>query len=198
MSKRLLKNTRFKSEINSFFKANKEEILDIILFGSSIKGKETPADIDLLILYKDKKNIDLSYELKKKLRAKSFETEITDKSYKELFNGSFKAIEAILAEGYSLVYSQFVCEGLGYMNLFLFRYSLKNLNKSERMRFYYGLYGRSGQKGVLKELEAIKFSGAILLCKAESVENMKEFLTGWGIEFLSFPILIPKRMKAIF
>ena len=198
MLKELLKNTKFNYETKDFFNRNKEKILDIILFGSIVRGKEKPRDIDLLILYKNKKDIDLSYELKKKLEKSGCTIEIIDKSYMELFEESFKAREAVLSEGYSLIYGKFLSEGLGYMKLTLFRYKLKGLNKSERMRFYYSLYGRGkGQEGMLKELSAVKFSETILLCPIENTERMKEYLENWKIKFIEFPIMIPSRLKHV-
>lgn len=198
MSERLLKDTKFKSEIKDFFDKNTTDILDIILFGSSIKGKEKPKDIDLLILYKDKKNIDLSYELKKRIENKGYNMEIIDKTYKELFEEPFKAREAILSEGYSIVYERFLSEGLGYMAFHLFKYELKGFNESNRMRFYYSLYGRDkDQGGILKELKLIKFSDSILFCPTENTEKLKEYFENWKIKFLEFPMMIPSRLKAI-
>jgi predicted nucleotidyltransferase len=198
MPEQLLKNTKFKSEIKNFFKKKQEIILDIILFGSSVKGKEKPTDIDLLILYKDKKDIDASYELKKTIKKIGYEIEITDKTYKELLQETFIARESILSEGYSLIYEKFLSQGLGYMNLFLFRYELKEFSKSDRMRFYYSLYGRGkNQKGVIDELSLIKFSETILFCPAENAEKTKEYLDNWKIKFTEFPILIPIRLKSI-
>lgn len=54
-------STKLKSEIKRFFIKNKDILLDIIIFGSFIKGKEKPNDIDLLILYKNKKNLEKSH-----------------------------------------------------------------------------------------------------------------------------------------
>lgn len=198
MSNALLKNTRFRSEVNSFFRKNSDVLLDIMLFGSTMRGKDNPNDLDLLILHKGDADLDLSYELKKKLKQFGFDAEITDKAYRELFNGAFKAREAILSEGYSLVYDSFVSNGLGYMNLILFRYDIKELSKSDRMRFYYSLYGRTAdQKGILKETEAIKFSERVILCPVKNAERIKEYLEKWKIKFLEFPILIPDRLKSI-
>jgi predicted nucleotidyltransferase len=198
MSKELLKDIKFKSEVKDFFKKNKEIILDIILFGSLVRGKEKPRDIDILILYKSKKDIDISYELKKRFKTKGYDVEITDKTYKELFEESFKARESILSEGYSLVYDRFLSKGLGYMNLILFKYELKGFSKSDRMRFYYSLYGRSKeQKGILKELNTIKFSETILLCPVQNAEKMKEYLENWKIKFIEFTVMIPSRLKSV-
>ena len=196
MLRELLKNTKFKYKISDFFNKNKEDILDIILFGSSARGKEKPGDIDILILYKTKKNIDSSYRLRKEIEKNRYNIEVTDKTYKELFDESFKAREAILSEGYSLVFNRFLSEGLGYLTLALFKYELKGFNKSTRMRFYYSLYGRGeGQKGMLNELNLIKFSDTILLCPIEKTERMKEYLESWKINFINFPVMIPSRLS---
>jgi predicted nucleotidyltransferase len=198
MSKELLKNIKFKSVTNSFFKSNLSKILDIILFGSSVRNKESPNDIDLLIIYKDKKNLDLSYELKKALRKNGFEVEISNITYEELISGTFSPTEGIISDGYSLIFNKFISEGLGYINFHLFRYELKELNKSTRMRFYYSLYGRTKtQKGIISELNAYKFSETILLCPSINSEKMKSFLDSWKIKYLEFPILIPLRIKSI-
>ena len=196
MSKQLYKNTRFQYEIKKFY--NKEEtILDIIVFGSSVKGKEKPNDIDLLVLFKDKKDLDTSYKLKKLLEKNfSINIEIVSKSYSGLFSPSFKAREAIIAEGYSIIQSKKLSEGFGYNSLMLFRYSLKGFNKSQRMRFYYSLYGRTkDQKGILKELKAKKFLESVILCPIENTEKIKEFFDIWKISVEYFPILIPIDVK---
>ncbi len=47
MLKELLKNTKFLSDIRTFYRKNEKELIDIILFGSATKGKSKPSDIDL-------------------------------------------------------------------------------------------------------------------------------------------------------
>ena len=190
MSKELLKNTKFKSKAKSFFKKNSEEILDIIIFGSSVRNKEKPNDIDIAVIYKNKSNIETSYELKKEFRKEGFEVQILDLTYFKLIEGSYIASEGIISDGYSLVYDKFLSEGLGYINFYLFRYDLKGLTKSQRMRFYYSLYGRNKeQEGILKELKSIKFSDSILLSPIETSERMKVYLDSWNIKYIQFPIL---------
>lgn len=196
MLKKLLKTTAFKSEVRKFFRKYEEDIIDIVLFGSTVRGKEKPGDIDILVIYKKRKNLELTYQLKRRLRRFHKDIRITSKTYKELFSPVFKAREAILSEGYSLIYNTFIAKGLGYNQFTLFRYNLKGLNKSERMRFYYSLYGREKKdKGMLDELNAVKFSDTILLCPVEHTEKMKEYLDNWKMEYIEFPIIIPSRTK---
>jgi predicted nucleotidyltransferase len=197
-SNKLLKNTKFLSEVDRIFKKNRESIIDIILFGSSVKGKESPKDIDLLVLFNVKKDLDLCYELRKNLEKIGLNPEIVAKSYKELFETSFKAREAILTEGFSLIEKKFISEGLGYFNAILFRYELKGFNKSDRMRFYYSLYGRGENEGMLKELKSNKFSDSILLCPVDNENRMKEYLESWKIKYIEIPVLMPERIKNLF
>jgi len=193
MLKELLKNKKLKPEIDKFFKENRQFILDIILFGSKVKGKEKPNDIDILILYKDKKNFDISYELKKIL--KNYNVDITDKSYNELFNDSFKIKENILSEGYSLINNKSLSEALNYKSFALFKYELKGFTKSNRVRFHYSLYGRNKKdNGILKDLSILKFSDTVLLCPIENTEKAKEFFEYWKIRYIEFPIMIPARI----
>ena len=197
MLKKRLNKARFRSEIKSFYARNKDEIIDILLFGSAVKGKEEPPDIDILILYKNKENLELNYELKKILEKISSKVQISAQTYNGVFKPSFKAREAFL-EAYSLIFDTNISEGLGYLNKVLFKYELKKLSKSDRMRFYHALYGRGNSKGILKELNAVKFAETIVLCPQESSESMKDFFNSWKIHYSNAPILIPKRVLAVF
>jgi len=194
MPPNLLKNKKFNSIITEFQKKHKKELLDIILFGSSIKGKDNPADTDILLLFKDKESIDVSYELRKKLEGIGLKPEITTKKYESLFDPTFKAREAILGEGYSLTRKGFISEGFGYSSMIAIQYELKGASQVKRMQLQYALYGRDKKSGITKELKLKKFSNTVFLCPIENSEKAKEFFESWKIKFEMFPILIPQRM----
>lgn len=192
MLRELLKNKKFLDKINKTLK--NLEILDIILFGSFIHGKENPKDIDLLILYVPRtKNITkTSYKIKKELEdINNFH--LTSLDYDQFFNPEFLAREAILSEGFSLKQKKFISESFGYGGFVLFNYSLKNLNNSKRMQFYYSLYGRN-QTGILEKNKSYKFSDSIILSPIENSEIIKSFLEKWEIKYIEFPVIIPNRV----
>ena len=115
-----------------------------------MREKDNPEDIDILIIFIDRKDYDISYELRKILEKQGFSIEITDKTYQEIFKQDFKAREALLSEGYSIINETFLSSGLGYNTFVLFKYDLGDMNKSQRMRFYYSLYGRTKEdEGIL-------------------------------------------------
>ena len=193
MLKELLKNTKLAYKIQNIAKENADEILDIVMFGSSVKGKEKPKDVDLLVIYKTKINQELSYKIKKEIEDLGFEIDLVSKTYKDLFDSAFIARESYISEGYSLIQKKFVANGLGYRPMVLFRYNIGNFNKSQRMRFYYSLYGRNSE-GMLKKLKLYKFSERIILSPVEESEKVKDYLNSWKMDYLEFSILIPTRI----
>lgn len=194
MLKELLKNREFLKIIENYLK--KEGILDIILFGSSIKGKETPNDIDILVLYskEDKAIYDLVYALRKELEKIYKNIDVVAEKYDDLFSSSFLAREAILSEGFSIKQKKYLAEGFGYTSFTLFKYELKGLSKSRRMQFYYSLYGRGKASGILKKNNCYKFSDSIIFSPIESSEIIKAFFDKWKIVYINFPILMPNKI----
>lgn len=186
------KNKEFRSLITEFYKKRANEILDIILFGSAIKGKEKPNDLDILLLFRYKEDLDTAYELRKRLKKFDIEVHVTTKTYEGLFDKNFMAREAFLGEGYSLVRKEFVSKGLGYNSISLFKYELKGFSQSRRMQLQYALHGRDRKSGIVKELMLRKFANTIFFCPVENTEKLKDFFENWNIRFEQFQILIPE------
>lgn len=190
MLKDLLKNKNFDTIIKKYLKI--EGILDIIIFGSFTKGKDVPNDLDILVLF-SKIDSNISYNLRKELEKLFPNVDVIDKDYAGLYSSSFLAREAILAEGYSLRERNFLHQIMGYSSFYLFKYQLKGLNKVKRMQFYYGLYGRGDQKGILNKYQCIKFSEGTLLVPIQFSENIKEFFENWKLNCSFFSVLIKEK-----
>lgn len=189
-----LKNREFSSAITEFYKKRKNEILDIILFGSAVKGKEKPNDLDILLLFMNKEDLDAAYELRKKLEKFCAEVHVTTKTYEGLFDKNFRARTVFLGEGYSLVRKEFISKGLGYTSISLFKYELKGFSQSKRMQLQYALYGRDKKSGISKELKLRKFADTIFFCTLENTEKLREFFEQWNIKFEQFQILLPEQV----
>ncbi len=194
MFSEFLKNREFSSAINEFYKKHKSEVLDIILFGSAVKGKEKPDDLDILLLFRNKEDLDTAYELRKKLEKSAVEVHVTTKTYEGLFDKNFRARAVFLGEGYSIIRKEFISKGLGYANISLFRYELKGFSQSKRMQLQYALYGRDRKSGIAKELKLRKFAGTIFFCPVENTEKLREFFEHWNIRFEQFQALLPEQM----
>lgn len=185
---------QFTKICKSFFKKYKEEIKDIILFGSFIRGKIKPHDIDILIIFKTKINKDIEYELKKLLLKHAKNISLLSKTEKECIEPSFDAREGILFEGYSLINSRFLADEFGFVSFGLFFYNTKNMTNVKKTRFYYALNGRRSNKGLIDEWDAIKISDNIIAVPLDKIESTKEFFETLGITYKYLPSLIPRRM----
>lgn len=177
----------------SFFKQRQKEILDIFIFGSSVKGKENPKDIDILILFKEKKDFTLAQEFRRILELKiTIPIEIILKTYTELFSTDFFARESILAQAKSILRKKTLAKSFGYDSAAIFVYQLTEKSKSDRMRFYYSLYGRNSP-GMLKQLDSRKLTDTVILCPLYHKERMKEYLNSWKISYQEIEVLFPEK-----
>ncbi|MFH1511124.1 MAG: nucleotidyltransferase domain-containing protein [Candidatus Woesearchaeota archaeon] len=145
--------------------AGKDGIFDIVLYGSSVKGKLSPGDIDILIIFVEgtlRQRLDKTQNIKMNLK-KGFHQKIDIKQIllNELFSANFFARTGILLEGISLRSGKHFSENLGFKPYTLFSWTLSGLTHSEKIRFNYILAGR-GVQGIVKELGGIRVaSGAI-------------------------------------
>ena len=103
------------------------EIEDIILFGSFMRGKANPDDIDILVLFKNKVNKDIEYEIKKSLSNIIKNISIISKTAETAKEASFDGREGMLFEGYSLINSRFIASDSGFASFLFFLYPAQHL-----------------------------------------------------------------------
>ena len=175
------------------FKENREQLDDIIVFGSMMKGKEKAADIDILVLFKEKINKQVEGELRKRLEEGADVNSLTKAEFE---SEGFIAKEGIFLEGYSLVHDRSISGSMGFASVAFIKYDLKNIIGSKRIRFYYALHGRGG-KGFLKEIGGHRFSENVIVCDYAVVEKTKPFFETWDMEYSVIPALIPARLRHI-
>jgi hypothetical protein len=68
------------------------------------------------------------------------------------------------------------------------------MNNSDRMKFYYALYGRGNEKGVMETFSCYKISDKLIIAPIENADKISEFLEIRKIKFDKIPILIPGRL----
>ena len=174
--------------------AKKNKIFDIVLYGSTTKGKSNIRDIDILIIFTNeplKIRTNLAQELKEILRQKLTSLDIKTINLNELFQNEFLARQSILIEAISLIDKKPIAEKIGFKGYSIFNYKLTNLNHNEKTKFTYALIGRNTE-GILKKLKAEKLGKGALLIPIENSITFEEFLTKWKINFKNQNILIPK------
>src|SRR3989344_4495058 len=89
-----------KSESKKF---SNKDIFDIVIYGSCMMSKEEPGDVDIALIFFDKKlseRLKISQEFKNKIRSKINNPDVRGINLSELFDTSFLARQGILTEGY--------------------------------------------------------------------------------------------------
>jgi predicted nucleotidyltransferase len=181
----MLKN--IKSKIKKF-----NEIDDILLFGSAVRGKEKPSDVDVMIIFKEK--VDKQIELKVRSYFKE-KISIVSKTLRTVLDDSFDARESVLFEGKSFLTGKTLGEKYGYSSLGMFKYDFKDWSNVEKTKFYYALNGRGKGTGMFQKFNCIKLSDRIFLVPLSNIEPFREFLDSWDIEYKYIPLLIPTRLN---
>jgi predicted nucleotidyltransferase len=146
------------------FEKKDQTIFDIIIYGSAVKGKEKPRDIDILIIFLEgslRERLDIIQEIKSKVKRYVANADIKQILLKELFSVSFLARTSIFLEGISVFNKKKFCETLGFESFTLFWYTLEGLTHTQKVKFNYILAGR-GMKGVIEDLNGERIAnGAI-------------------------------------
>lgn len=190
----ILKNTRLKNDLKKIVKTC-PDLADILLFGSAVRGKEKPADIDILVIFRKKVNKTVEYEIKKQFDKYLKNVSIISKTEKGIIDPAFDARESVLFESISLIDGKNIRTKYGFTATGLFKYDFKDWTKLRKTKFYHALNGRSGKKGITDDLGIIKLSDGLLLVSLDNIEKLRDFLDSWEIEYRYIPLLLPKRMN---
>ncbi len=189
----ILKNTELKNKIKNLLE-NDKNLVDIIIFGSFVRGKQQPNDIDILILFKSKVDKNVEYSIRKELDKYYNNINVLSKTEKTLLDAGFDARESILFEGESILTGKNIAENYGFSRFAGFKYSFKGWTNLQKTKFYYALNGREKNRGITKELDAIKLSDSFIIVPIHNMELFKNFLDHWKITYLYIPLIIPLRL----
>ena len=177
------------------FVENHGEVLDVVLYGSTVLGKEKPNDLDLMILTRTKLPAlelrNLILELKRELSEiiPKAKLDVRAMSLEELFDPNNLASLGVIIEGFSLTKNKSMAELMNGKAYALFRFTLEGLPRKDRVRFQYALKGRDMKSGLLKELNGEQWGAWVVVVPIEHTYRFRDFLELWGVKYEAFTIL---------
>ena len=154
-----------------------KEILDIIVFGSAVKGKAFPGDIDIAVIT-NKTSIEIS----------GFHASILNP--KDFFINPPSLIHTLLREGYSLKNKCSFSQIYKFSNKVLFKYELVNLKPSLKVKIVNILRGKNKEKGLVKENNGEWLANQIFTVPVENENIFEKFFLNFKIKFKKFYILM--------
>ena len=172
--------------LNKLLEYEKESnIFDIVVYGSSLKGKTDPEDIDIIVIFLEgslNERLNKLQEIKQKIKKIEKKIDFKQMLLKDFFSTVFLARAGILLEGYSLFKKRKFCETLSFRSFTLFWYKLDKLTHSQKVKFNYILAGRN-KKGIIKELEGIRLTNGVIKIPIESSYIFEDILKENNISF---------------
>lgn len=186
----MLEKLRKKLDLNWIKKNN---IWDIVVYGSYARGKIDAGDIDIAIIFSQltavKKKMLLCQYLRGKLSLDNYSLDIKAVDLNDFLNAGFLGRESIIAEGYSLLKKDYVAERFGFSSTALIEYSLKKLSPAKQKMLYYALQGRKKGTGILSKLGGKIISKGVLKIPTRHYEEIRKVLEQHNVVFKSTFIL---------
>lgn len=158
---------------------NNREIIDVILFGSTVKGKANPKDIDIAIIT-SKEN---------KFEAKGFHISII-KPEEFLSRDPHSLITTLLKEGYSLKNEKYFAETLRFEVKVMYLYRLNKLPNSKKVKIVRLLRGNKKERGMVREYNGAWLSNQVFIIPPSSDYIFEQFFINQEVDFEKKHILI--------
>ena len=158
-------------------------LADIFVFGSAVKGKERPNDIDIIGFFREKDYNaaeDILYMAKKAADSLGISLHTEPMFAEDLFQ---PVLLSVLHEGFSVRHNKSIKELLGVTPYFLIAYSLAGKTPSQKVMFSYALYGRKKGEGMLAEIKGKVAGRGSILVPAESEARIAAFLKNKNVQF---------------
>lgn len=162
-----------------------KEIIEIFIFGSFIKGKALPEDIDIAVLTYKK----ISSELQRKI-SKISGFHISVLTAKEFFINSPSLAHTLLREGYGLKNKKFLSESYRFSNKVLFSYSIASFPSPIKVKIVQILRGKKGEKGIVISNKGEWIANQVFSVPLESEKIFDEFFNKFSVKFKKSYILI--------
>lgn len=176
--------------------AKENGIFDIVMYGSAVKGEEEPADMDILLIFLEKKlkeRLEIAQKFKQSIREKVKKADVKTINIGEVFDSNFLARQGVLIEGYSLLHGVSLAKRLGFEGNVLFNYGLRNLNHNDKTRFTYSLIGRRGEEGMIKKVGGASLGKGVVLVPIGNSLIFENFLKTWRLEYKRKDVMVSLR-----
>lgn len=151
----------------------KYKLNDIVIFGSFVRGKFNPNDLDIALIVKNE-NKELIFNAENEIKSICEKSDIIILNFDEIYEPLFASI---FKEGFSILKEEFFYNLHGVEPLKLYKYSIKFLNPVQKVQFERGL------NKIIKSINGVKIVRSVVLVPLNLSEEFEEFLKTWKIHF---------------
>ena len=148
-----------------------DKINDIILYGSFVKGRGNPKDIDIAFITNEK-DIKIISEIKEEVGLSQAHIDFI--TLDDVFGSLFLSL---INEGYSIKKDSFLRDALNIRPMRIYSYDLKHLDKSKKTLFGIAL------KKCLGKINGEKAGLGAVLVPISQTSYFEDFLDVWGMKY---------------
>jgi len=167
------------------FLIKSREVADVIVFGSAVKGKAIPRDIDVAVVFYSKPTEELEEKLKE-IRG----LHISILTAKDFFINAPFLVNVLLREGYSIKNRRFLSENLKFLSRVLFKYDLASLSASTKVRTVNILHGKIRGEGLVEKNKGEWIANQVFFVPVSADKLFEEFFSNFKIRYKKFYVLI--------
>lgn len=157
------------------------EVEDIFVFGSFVKGKDNPEDIDICLSMAESGSA-LAEEIAAYLGKEAGLIAHFTRTRFALMLTDRELWKSIIHEGYSIRHREFVAKLMGMDPLVLAEYSPKG-TPSQKQIFSHAMNGTGGRESFLKDIHAKRIGRGVMVVPDEFVEKARSFLDTWKADY---------------
>ncbi|MDI6889078.1 MAG: nucleotidyltransferase domain-containing protein [Methanocellales archaeon] len=168
-------------------------VYDIVIFGSAVKEKPIPKDIDIIVIFwhEDYPAIESAiYDIRNIGKELNKNLHVEYIALENLFKEP--VFLSLIHEGYSIREDRPIRDMLNTESCMLVTYNLKNLDQSEKTLFNFAMKGRGDKRGIFQEVGAKAVGRGSVLVPIDKFERFREFLDYWEIDYMAKRVMILK------
>ncbi len=168
MQKKLKSLSEIKKELKIYLKD--KEVYDVVLFGSFVKGKINPNDLDVAII-------------SDKILEEVEEFHISFIKPQDFFINIPSLVSTLFKEGFSLKHNRSFSEIYGFKNRVLFSYDLSSEKKSKKVKIVNFLRGRGEVGGLVQDQGGDWLGNGIFIIGLDKDYLFEQFFLNNKIKF---------------
>lgn len=170
-----MKLQSLKKSLTNIYNKNKDNVFDIVLFGSFVKSKEAVGDIDIAVIFKEK----LDKEVLSSIKEIDSIIHVDYLMLTELY--SQPLWRTLIREGFSIVNNKKIMDSFGLKSYGIYTYDLTNLG-NKKSRFSQILKGYKSES-VIEKVNGVILKPGVILVPIEKIELFRTFLETWKVKY---------------
>ena len=185
----MLKGSELFSDLRKIKKILPKDILEILVFGSFVRGKYNPRDIDICAITRSRLGIKDMESINHLFKSEKYTFHITFLALEEFIKSPPTVAKTILHESLSIDNKSFSCR-YSLQSKVLYSYALSGLNASNKVRLVNILKGIKSEGGIVEKYGGEWLADGCFTIPLEADNDIISIFKQWNVHFKRKPIFL--------